>query len=52
MRHALVEPTAQCWSSKGEIFVGCKEGQLFRVDGDSGVSTLILGGSAGKGLYA
>ena len=43
-----MEPTAQCWSNKGEVYVGCKDGQLFRVDCDSGLSTLVLGGSTGK----
>ena len=42
LRRSYVEPTAQCWSNRGEVFVGCKGGQLFRVDGDSGQTTLIF----------
>ena len=47
MKREFVKPTAQCWSSRGEVFVGCKGGQLFRVDGESGQSAVILGGTSG-----
>ncbi|XP_078484359.1 cilia- and flagella-associated protein 43 [Ciona intestinalis] len=44
LRRPRVIPSSQCWSSRGEIYVGCVGGQLFRVDGGSGNAALLLGG--------
>uniref|UniRef100_F6U441 Cilia- and flagella-associated protein 43 n=1 Tax=Ciona intestinalis TaxID=7719 RepID=F6U441_CIOIN len=48
LRRPRVIPSSQCWSSRGEIYVGCVGGQLFRVDGASGNPALLLGGISGE----
>ncbi|CAK8681425.1 cilia- and flagella-associated protein 43-like [Clavelina lepadiformis] len=44
LRHARVTPTSQCWSSRSDVYIGCTDGQLFRVNGDNGHPSLLLGG--------
>nr|CAB3230199.1 WD repeat-containing protein 96-like [Phallusia mammillata] len=43
-RHPRVRPSSQCWSTQGDVLVGCDEGQLFRINADSGKTNLLLGG--------
>nr|XP_039264137.1 cilia- and flagella-associated protein 43-like [Styela clava] len=47
-RHPLMQPTSHCWSNKGEVYVGCKNGQLFSLEPDSGRITILLAGQFEK----
>lgn len=49
-RKRQLQPCSHCWSSKGEIYVGCSNGQLFKVDVETGQVTVLLSDEHGNDM--